>query len=386
MFRKVLVSFIVLCMVATSLVGCNSKQNTTVVTPGQATPRNETLYMKAGIWSAPANFNPLAPNPCAMPIAASAGLTREPMYETLFMFNQLDNSMSPLLATKSEWTDKYTLTVTLNPDAHWNDSKPVTADDVVYTYELGKKYTVNWSNYWTYIDSVTAKDAHTIVINCSQKNYNKLLVMESLDSMYILPKHIWSAIETNDNNDPAKILAEFNKNPVSSGPYKLFFYNDTKVTLIRDDNYWGKAASMFGKLPAPKYITENIYKDNSASDTAFKQGEIDVSQSFTPNIWTFWQNDKLPIKTYLPDKPYFIPGSIPQLIFNIHTTGLDNASVRKAIAMCIDYDKISTTAMSGYSAKIVPSLMLPTNNEQSLIDSDHRRLFGQTMSKPANLI
>ena len=57
-----------------------------------------------------------------------------------------------------------------------------------------------------------------------------------------------------------------------------------KSVFQRDDNYWGKAASLWGKLPVPKYIAHNIFKDNAASDTAFKAGEVDVSQSFISDV------------------------------------------------------------------------------------------------------
>ena len=57
--------------------------------------------------------------------------------------------------------------------------------------------------------------------------------------------------------------------PIGSGPYKMMFYDDTKISLIRDDEYWGKA--LFGKLPEPKYIVHPIFKANDATNLAFKK-------------------------------------------------------------------------------------------------------------------
>ena len=128
------------------------------------------------------------------------------------------------------------------------------------------------------------------------------------------------------------------KGYVGSGPYKLYAFNDTKITVIRDEKYWGQAKSAFGKLPAPKYITHNIFKDNAAGDLALKNGEVDMSQQFTPKVWLMWQGGA-PVKTYLKHAPYYVAGSIPQLIFNTTKKGLDNASVRKAIAMCYRFQE-----------------------------------------------
>ncbi|MEC0241892.1 ABC transporter substrate-binding protein [Paenibacillus dokdonensis] len=327
------------------------------------TPRNETLYINGLQWGAPTNFNLLSGNP-AFPI--NYGNSRELIYETLFMINELDGALEPLLGSKYEWKDD-TLHIELNKDAKWSDGQPFTADDVVYTYQLGKKYDINWSSYWTYISDVTADGANAVNIKLNKDNPNKLTVLDSIELIPMLPKHIWEEIEKKSNNDLTAIRKEVNADPVGTGPYKMYFYNDQKITIARDDNYWGK--SLFGKLPAPKYITHVIYKDNAAGDLAFKSGQVDVSQQFIPQVWNMWKNGA-PIKTYLKDAPYYVPGSMPSIFFNLSQKGLDNADVRRAIAMSIDYKKISDLAMSGYSAAMEPSLTLNTDAESKYVDKD----------------
>ncbi|MCM3001691.1 ABC transporter substrate-binding protein [Paenibacillus cellulositrophicus] len=326
------------------------------------TPRNETLYINGIQWGPPSNFNLLSGNP-AFPI--NYGNSRELVYETLFMINQLDGKLEPLLGTKYEWTDDMTLHIELNKDAKWSDGQPFTSDDVVYTYQLGKKYDINWSNYWAYIADVAADGPNAVKIMLNKDNPNRLTVLDSIELIPMMPKHIWEEIEKKSNNDLATIRKEVNANPVATGPYKIYFYNDQKITIVRDDNYWGK--SLFGKLPAPKYITHVIYKDNAAGDLAFKSGQVDVSQQFIPQVWNMWKNGA-PIKTYLKDAPYYVPGSMPSIFFNFSKKGLDNPDVRRAIAMSIDYKKISDLAMSGYSAAMQPSLTLNTDAESKYVD------------------
>ncbi|MFC0215367.1 ABC transporter substrate-binding protein [Paenibacillus chartarius] len=343
-----------------------AKQEPAANTGGNAmeTPRNETLYITGLQWGAPTNFNLISGNP-GFPI--NYGNSRELIYETLFMINQLDGKLEPLLGTKYAWTDNMTLRIELNKDAKWSDGKPFTADDVVYTYKLAQKYEINWSSYWTYIEDVVADGANAVNIKLNKSNPNKLTVLESIELIPMLPKHIWEELEKKANNDLATIRKEIHANPVGTGPYKMYFYNDQKITVIRDDNYWGK--SLFGKLPAPKYITHVVYKDNAAGDLAFKNGQADVSQQFTPQVWNMWKNGA-PIKTYLKEAPYYVPGSMPSIFFNLSKKGLDNADVRRAIAMAIDYKKISDLAMSGYSAAMQPSLTLNTPAESKYVDQD----------------
>lgn len=380
--KRVLAVGVVLAVMSSALVGCSTGNNNSSsaaatssgsasssevsITPGQTPPRNESFYMAGLQWGAPTSFSPLSTNP-AFPVQGPNAMQRELMFETLYMYNQLDGKMYPLLADGDVSWDSAgtTATVKIKKAAKWNDGSKLTADDVVYTWDVAKRITsLSWSSYWDYLDSVTKVDDYTVTFKCKADNVNPLMVKEALDSVYVVPKAYFSAIETKDKNDATKIQQEFCAYPVASGPYKLFYYDDTKIMLIRDDNYWGKDSSMWGKLPAPKYIIHNIFKDNASGDNALKAGEIDMSQQFTPKIWTF-QN----VKTFLSKSPYFVPGTIPMIIFNTTKNGLDNAHIRKAIAASVDTDKVIATAMSGYSAKFVPSMMLPTDTDQSLIDA-----------------
>jgi len=330
------------------------------------TPRNETLYINGLIWGAPANFNYLSGSAAAFP-CAEPGVGRILVYETLFMFNQLTGDLEPLVGESYEWTDPYTLKVKLNKAAHWSDGTPLTAEDVAYSYKLGEKYSIPWSSFLLYLKDVKAESPSVVVLELNKEKYNKLSILDSLATVPLHPKHIWSEIEKEAGYDMAEIRKFFNEDPVGSGPYKIMYYDDTKVIVIRDDNYWGKA--LFGKLPAPKYITHPIFKDNAAGNLAFKNGEIDVSQQFIPNVWKMWE-DGTPIKCYLDDFPYYIPGSIPSIFFNLSKKGLDVFEVRKAIAMCIDYKKIAEVAMTGYSANIEPGFTLLTEAESKYIDKD----------------
>lgn len=379
--RKILSLSLAACLTCTILSSCGGSgsqskassssgggtnaASTAIIKPGQTPPRNQTLYFDGIQWTPNPNcFNPMNSNPTGFAVTSNS-IAREVLFETLYMFNEIDGKQYPLLASGDPSWSGDVCTVKLNKDAHWSDGKPVTAEDVAYTFNLGKKYPqVNWNQFWQYLDSVTAKDSETVEFKEKSSNKNPLMVEEALETVYIMPKHIWEPLEKKDGNDGTKLCAELNPNPVGSGPYKILESNDQKVVLYRDSNYWGKATSMWGKLPAPVYLVHNIFKDNASGDNAFKNGEVDVSQQFTPHIDKMGPN----IKTYLKEAPYYVPGVIPWLVFNTTKPGLGNKAVRKAIAECINYDDIGTKAMSGYSAKMKPSLMLPNSAEQSLMD------------------
>ncbi|MDR0730028.1 MAG: ABC transporter substrate-binding protein, partial [Treponema sp.] len=200
-------------------------------------PRNETLYFNGIHWGAATHFNPFNSD-STFGITPFTALSRQAIYETLFIFNLLDAKMYPQLAESYSWNGQ-NVTVVLNRNVKFNDGKPMTADDVVYTYELQNRYATAGTAYWSYIDSVRKVNDYTVEIRGKASNFNPKQIETSLVALYIVPKHVWEGIEK-DNPPPTGIVSYPNWEPVATGPYKPYIHDDTKIVLIRDDNYWGK--------------------------------------------------------------------------------------------------------------------------------------------------
>lgn len=387
MKKKLLAGLLASLMAVSFLVGCGSNkektstgensQNTEEIEEtdvANSTPRNETLYFNGQQWGSINNWNPMSANPNNAMAITQNDSARVLIYETLFLYNMLDGSLQPLLGESYEWNDDQTqLTVKLNSNAKWSDGTKVTAEDVAYTFNTHVKYgSTTGNDYGTYIEKVEASDETTVVFNSKLDDsgipINPLKVIEYIPKVYVMQKAYLQKVEARNNNEADKVKEDVMEDLVSSGPYKPYYEDDQKVVFVRDDNYWG--TSLWGSLPAPKYIAHTIFADNAAGDVAFANGEVDVSQQFISEVWKMWESGK-PISTYIDDEPYYVCATMPTAFFNVERTGLDKAEVRKAIAMAVDYDQIISTAMSGYSPtfKDVPrSLMNPTEAEQSLVD------------------
>ncbi|MBI9050156.1 MAG: ABC transporter substrate-binding protein [Anaerolineaceae bacterium] len=342
--------------------------------------REETLYFNGQQWGAVVCWNPYSSNCNNAMALAQQDNARVPMFESPYLYNMLDGTQIPLLADGPyAWDDGMTqITFKIKAAAMWSDGTPVTAEDVAYTWASHVKYNTQFgAANVDYIDTIEAVDDLTVVVTAvlgdDGKAVNPLLVNAYLSSNYVIQKAWTMALEERAGGEAEAFMADVADDVVYSGPYTKFFTDDTKVVMIRDDNYWGQDASMFGKLPAPKYLAHIIYKDNAAGTTALQAGEVDVSQQFNSNVQDFWLEQDLPISTYLADAPYGIGASLPTAFFNKSSFGLDNAAVRKAIAMAVDYDTIIANAMTNQSAtftQVPRSLMNPTPGEQALYDHD----------------
>jgi len=370
---------------ATSVPGTTAVPPTAVPpTPTQSVaeiagtlPRNETMYFNGQQWGAVVGWNPYSnSNNNAMAIS-QADSARVLMFETPYVYDMLDGKQYPLLADGPwAWDAGMTqITFKFKAAAHWSDGTPLTADDYAYTWATALKYNtpVAAANK-DYVDTITATDAQTVVIKAKLgadgKALNPLLVAAFVSTNYVIQK-AWTQTLEARSADATALMADTAEDVVFSGPYHKFFADDSKVVLIRDDNYWGADASMFAKLPIPKYLAHTIFKDNAAGSIALAQGEVDVSQQFNSNIQVLWLNYALPISTYLPEAPYGIGASLPTAFYNLQSPGLDQVEVRKAIAMAVDYPTIIANAMTNQSAtfdQVPRSLMNPTPGEQALYD------------------
>lgn len=344
-------------------------------------PREETLYFAGQQWGAVNSWNIVGTNQNnAMAIAGGAGGYRTTMFETLFMFNPLTGEKTGLLADSYEWNEDLTeMTVSLKDAAHWSDGTPVTAADVVATWDVGvlTNNGVGAGNK-AYIAGIEATGDKTFVIKSvltkDGQPVNPLKIEDFICGTPIAQAAWIKTLCDRCDNDPTKILNDAGEDVVWSGPYHKYYADDQKVVLVRDDNYWGQDESMWGKLPVPKYLAHVIFADNAAGELALKAGEVDVCQQFIGNIQNLWLEDDLPISTYYDEAPYGVCLTMPTAWYNMNIPVIaENTALRKAIAMATDYEAIIANAMTNQSptfADVPRSLMNPTDGEQALYDHE----------------
>ena len=363
---------IALLMALAMLISCVSALADDVVLP-----RNETLYFAGQQWGAVNSWNVIGTDQNnAMAIAGGPSGYRTLMFETLYMYNFMDGSITGLLANDGyTWNDDMTaLTFTIKDAAKWSDGTPVTGADVVRTFDIGVEIgNGTGTGSGPYIESIVA-DGNTVTINAKLNDagqpINPLKILDFLTGTPIAQAAWIDTVVARNNGDAGSIMKDAGEDVVWSGPYTKYYADDQKVVLIRDDNYWGQDASMWGKLPVPKYIAHTIYADNPAGETALKAGEVDVCQQFIGNVQDLWLEDGLPISTYYDEAPYGVCLTMPTAWYNMNMPVLaENPALRKAIAMAVDYDSIIANAMTNQSpsfADVPRSLMNPTAGEQAL--------------------
>ena len=344
-------------------------------------PRNETLYFGGQQWGVVVSWNPVGANQNNFATSAAPRGSRTVMYETLYMYNMLDGQMYPLLADGAyEWNEDLTeMTIKIKAAAKWSDGTPVTANDVAKTWEVATLIqNGTYTGYAPYIEAIEAVDDATVVIKCTKtedgKPTNPLQVLNFISGTFIAQAAWLDTLVERNGGDATAILNDTAEDAPYSGPYGKYVSNDQMMALVRNDEYWGQDESMWGKLPAPKYLANVLYSDNNAAAVAFQDGQIDVNQQFFANIQKMWEDEGLPISTYMDEEPYGICATMPTAWYNMDIPVIaENPALRKAIAMAVNYDEIIANAMTNQSPSFsdVPrSLFNPTDGEQAMYDHD----------------
>ena len=379
------VTLLLLSALACGLISCQSKQPQTkdAAASGTSFPREKTLYLGGDQWSAPNTFNPLCDWP-AWPVKGKIDL----LYEPLMVFNSLSGEMEPLLAHSLKKTPD-TISVILDSRALWSDSVPLTAKDVVFSFDIGRNFKNAPMNYAAVIDFIsgeivekvpdpltggkTQAEKVSFIVNKKERN-NPLIVLDQLQAVRILPKHALEPMFQKVNNDLVAFQNEkMDKNPVVSGPYNLHSYSGEKIVLKRREDYWGNDALYGGRKPAPEYYIHQIFKSNDHFSIALQQGDLDVSMTYIPRIWMKFK-DK--VGTWYKKEPYFVPGCIPLLLINHTRDPLSNKKFRRAMACAINYKEIKDLAISGYTPEIKPGLIMPYGIEKKFFSEEDAQKYG----------
>ncbi|PRB12010.1 hypothetical protein CQ047_02885 [Microbacterium sp. MYb72] len=200
--------------------------------------------------------------------------------------------------------DGHTATITLK-DYTWSNGKPVTADDVVFSFDLLKAAIAdspaNWSFYTPgqFPDGVTATaaDAHTLTLTF-ETPYNPSYLVSLLQLLYVMPSADWSIAETGgpvlDFRDPANATAiyhyltaqssdqsTFATNPlwqVVNGPYRLSAFEPTtgSFSLTPNEEYAGPGDSTIERVDFKAFTSAAaIYNQYEAGTLTV--GRLDAS-------------------------------------------------------------------------------------------------------------
>jgi peptide/nickel transport system substrate-binding protein len=294
-------------------------------------------HLVEGVITDIANVNPIFINDTASAMIGTLA------YSGLITVDAHGNLL-PKMATAvpNVESDQVTYKATLRDGIKWSDGQPVTADDVVYTFQLmfDPQYKAVTSRYRSqleaHLDSVTAPDSKTVIFK-TKGPYAPFPI--SFLPIGILPKHVWSTLQPGAINS-----SPMNQVPtVVNGPMiPVKWDKGSQYEMKRNDQYFG------GKTNLDSYFFK-VVADAVQVANQLKTGEIDVGQP-DRSQWDSLANvqniDR--VKYVAPSFDYYIhnldPAKTPKAaIFN-------DVQVRRALLTALDRATIAQKVYFGLAA------------------------------------
>lgn len=177
-----------------------------------------------------------------------------------------DGSLVYRLAEKVESVSDTEIVVTIRSGHTFSDGKPVTAEDVKFSFDYMKKWeSPYFTQHLARLEKVEAVDATTIRFTLTEPYAP--FIMNTLGQMFVLPKHVWEPmVEDLKLENPQQFA---NDNPIGSGPYKV------KYRREGSELYLERRADHFD--PPLSDILYIVYGSAEIVSQALKTGSIDVS-------------------------------------------------------------------------------------------------------------
>ena len=319
---------------------------------------------------------------------SAAGLTS--IYDTL-MTSSSDEpfSMYPLLAQYAEpAADNSSITFHLNPRARFHDGKPVTAEDVVYTFNLLLEHGAPfYKAYYGDISKVEALSKLSVRFLFKHNNNPELPLITS--QLPVLPKHFW---EKEENDFKAANLSQ----PLGSGPYRISAVDGGRsISFERVKDYWGK------DLPVNKgrhnfdIRRYDYYRDENVSLQALKAGEYDLRFEYVARNWATAYD--IPAVADGKLKMELIPSKSTEgmqgFVYNLRREIFSDPLVRQALMYALDFEWLNRNlffdsyirSTSYFSNSEMAATGLPDKEELKLLEPWRDQLPEKLFTEPYTL-
>jgi peptide/nickel transport system substrate-binding protein len=272
-------------------------------------------------------------------------------------------------------------TIEIKDEAKWDDGKPVTAADYLFTLKSILHPTSPASQLRSYVRSINDVVVDSINPKKATVFFDKYFILskETTLGIDVLPKHIYDpsdamgkvtfmqlrdekAAEALVSKDSALInyanelsgLKYAKEVVIGAGPYKLISWNaGQNISLSKKENYWGSQANIVNLKQGPKNIMFHFIPDEVAAFTKLRTGEIDVMAGLKENDF---QNLKKDSSTFFSFHTVQLPKYYSILINQVDPI-LSSKKVRKALSQVINVDQLISTFENGNATRTVGPIL-----------------------------
>jgi microcin C transport system substrate-binding protein len=300
--------------------------------------------------------------------------------------DELDTGYAHLAAVIEIAADHSYVAFELRPGARFHDGAPVTAADVVWTFEMlrdkGRPY---YRQYYADVSHAVAENATRVVFHFKNTNNRELPMI--LGELVVLPKHWWEGRDfTAPLTDP----------PLGSGPYRVGKFEFGRTLAVeRVADYWGRDLPTAIGQDNFGVIRTEYFRDATVALQAFKAGQVDYRRENISKVWATEYSFPAVQKGLVKKQafPSSLPTGMQCFVMNTRRPVFADRRVRQAMNEVFDFQwenknlfyDLYTRTTSFFSNSDCASSGLPGGEELKLLEPYRDRMPPELFTTPFTL-
>jgi microcin C transport system substrate-binding protein len=295
-----------------------------------------------------------------------------------------------LLAEAVSHPDDFaSVTYRLRANARWHDGKPVTPEDVIFSFDAFKANSPQLGAYYRHVVKAAKAGEREITFTFDGPGNREL--PQIVGQLPVLPKHWWEgADKSGKKRDVTQTTLEV---PLGSGPYRVKeFAAGRSIVYEKVADYWGKDVNVAIGTRNFQQIRYEYFRDSTVALEAFKGDQVDWRTENSAKNWATSYDfpavrDK---RVVLEEFPIRNVGAMQAFAFNIRRDKFKDARVRRAFNFAFDFEEMNRTIFFGQYKRIssyfegteLASSGLPEGKELEILQTVKDKVPADLFAKP----
>ena len=295
-----------------------------------------------------------------------------------------------LLADAVRYADDFSwVTYRIDARARWHDGKPVTVDDVIFSFNVLKENRPDLAAYYSHVVKAEKTGEREITFTFDMPGNREL--PHIVGQLTIMPKHWWEGTDKSGNK--RDVTATTLEPPLGSGPYRVKeFAPGRTIVYEKVADYWGKDLNVNVGTNNFAQIRFEYFRDMTVALEAFKGDQIDFRSESSAKDWaTAYDFPAVQQKKVVREEfPQTSSGVMQAFAFNIRRDKFKDARLRRAFNYAFDFDKMNKQLFYGQYKRIdsyfygteLASSGVPQGLELQILESVRAEVPAELFSQP----
>lgn len=227
----------------------------------------------------------------------------------------------------------------LRPDAKWHDGRPVTADDVVFTFETLAKQGAPYYRQVLRLFTVEKETPDTVLFRSKRPGDREFVRI--VGTLPIHPAHFWKSRDAEGRSLDL---------PLGSGPYRAAsVIAGRSLVLERVPDYWAKSHPVNTGRYNFDLVRVEYYRDKTIAREAFTAGEFDVWRERDAAQWANAYKNVKRNGIGIVRRTFTLatPGTMATLVFNLRRSPFQDRRVREAVTLAYNFEWTNRVLFAG---------------------------------------